>query len=240
MNVDKQIQTVRRFEEYYADIPFPERKVEDFRYYFENGFYSYTDAIFLYSMMRHFRPKRIVEMGSGFSSALMLDTNELFFKDSIGLTFIEPYPERLKSLLKPKDANSTTIIEKRVQDVSLETFDDLGPGDFLFIDSTHVSKTGSDVNHIIFQILPRLSPGVMIHFHDIFYPFEYPRKWVYEGRSWNENYIVKAFLMYNEQFEIRLFSDYLHRFHRELFSEMPLCYKNNGGNLWIEKRLLPA
>ncbi len=91
------------------------------------------------------------------------------------------------------------------------------------------------MNYILFEILPRLKSGVLIHFHDIFYPFEYPRDWVFMGRNWNENYFLKAFLMYNNQFEIKLFSHYLHQHHSTVFKEMPLVYRNGGGNLWIEK-----
>jgi predicted O-methyltransferase YrrM len=236
LHADKQVDLVREFEKYYSEIPFTEFKNEKNRYYFENGFYSYTDAIFLHSMIRHFCPKQIIEIGSGFSSSVMLDTNELFFKNSINLTFIEPYSDRLKSLLKASDNIATTLIEKKVQDVSLETFEKLNNGDFLFIDSSHVVKTGSDVHYILFEILPRLKSGVLIHFHDIFYPFEYPKDWVFMGRNWNEDYFLKAFLMYNNEFEIKLFSDYLHKHYQDAFKNMPLCYKNSGGNLWMLKK----
>jgi hypothetical protein len=122
------------------------------------------------------------------------------------------------------------------QEVNIETFEKLNPGDFLFVDSTHVVKTGSDVNYIIFEILPKLKSGVIIHFHDIFYPFEYPKDWVFMGRNWNEDYFLKAFLMYNKDFEIMLFSHYLHNQHKEVFNKMPLCDKNHGGNLWLMKK----
>ena len=92
------------------------------------------------------------------------------------------------------------------------------------------------MNYILFDILPVLKSGVLIHFHDIFYPFEYPKEWVLSGRNWNEDYFLKAFLMYNNKFEIRLFSDYMHKHHKEAFIDMPLSYKNPGGNLWIEKK----
>src|SRR5690606_8620162 len=115
--------------------------------------------------------------------------------------------------------------------VPLAVFEELNAGDMLFIDSTHVAKTGSDVNYILFEILPRLKSGVLIHFHDIFYPFEYPRDWVFNGRNWNEVYFLKAFLMYNTTFEIKLFSHYLHKHHPNVFEAMPLCYRNHGGNL---------
>lgn len=236
LHTENQLNLVKAFEKYYSEIPFTKTKEEQNRYYFENGFYSYTDAIFLYSVMRHFNPRNIIEIGSGFSSSVMLDTNEHFFDNKMSLTFIEPYAERLKGLLRDKDKLATTLIEKKVQDVSLETFDQLNCNDILFVDSTHVAKTGSDVNHILFEILPRLKSGVLIHFHDVFYPFEYPKDWVFMGRNWNEDYILKAFLMHNNEFEICLFSDYLIKHYKEAYKNMPLCYNNSGGNIWIKKR----
>ena len=166
----------------------------------------------------------------------MLDTNELFLNNGINLTFIDPDVTRLYSLIRETDKNSTTIIEKDVQQIPLDIFKKLEPGNILFIDSTHVTKTGSDVNYILFEILPLLKSGVFIHFHDIFYPFEYPKDWIFGGVNWNEDYILRAFLMYNNKFEIKLFAHYLHIHHKNLFKEMPLCYKNTGGNLWIEKK----
>jgi len=236
LQTEDQLKLVGDFSQYYAEMPFKEEKQSNLRYFFENGFYLYTDGITLYSMIRHLQPKNIIEVGSGFSSALMLDTNELFFNNQIELTFIEPYPERLYSLMNDMDEKTVKVIEDKVQFVELEYFDKLTAGDILFIDSTHVVKTGSDVNYVLFEILPRLKSGVFIHFHDVFYPFEYPREWVFKGWNWNEDYFLRAFLMYNNGFEIKLFSEYLHKHHGEVFEKMPLCYKNHGGNLWIEKK----
>jgi hypothetical protein len=166
----------------------------------------------------------------------MLDTNELFLNNQIGLTFIEPNPERLFSIIKGNDKNSTRIIEQDVQLILLKHFEVLDAGDILFVDSSHVVKTASDVNYIVFEVLPRLKRGVLIHFHDIFYPFEYPKDWVFDGWNWNEDYFMRAFLMYNDEFKIRLFSDYLHKHHKDVFAKMPLCYnKKIGGCLWLEK-----
>lgn len=174
-------------------------------------------------------------MGSGYSSALMLDVNDLFFNRSIQLTFIEPNPERLYSLITEADKNSVTIYDKMVQQVDLDLFKTLERGDILFIDSSHVSKTGSDVNYLLFKVLPLLKPGVLFHFHDIFYPFEYVKSWVYEGRCWTENYILRAFLMYNQQYRIRLFAHYLHTHHAQLFQQVQFPFRYDGVNLWIEK-----
>ena len=103
-------------------------------------------------------------------------------------------------------------------------------------DSTHVSKLDSDVNRLFFEILPRLNPGVFVHFHDIFPGFEYPEQWLREGRAWNEQYLLRAFLQYNDHFHIRLFPGLLANYDRAWFEKnMPLVLSNPGGALWIEK-----
>jgi hypothetical protein len=222
--------------QYYPEQPFPEQKSANRRYWFENPAYSYSDALFLYCMIRHLRPKNIVEVGSGFSSCAILDTNELFFDSSIACTFIDPNPEMLLSLMWPDDKDRVTIVEKKLQDTDLELFSHLSSGDILFIDSSHVSKTDSDVNFIFFKLLPSLKSGVYIHLHDIFYPFEYPLDWVYEGRAWNEAYLLRAFLQYNDKFEVQLFNTFVDWFHKEkYFREMPLVKKNTGGSIWLKK-----
>ena len=235
LNLNAQQELLQQLAEYYSDLPFGADKKEGLRYYFENNMYSYTDGIILYSLLRYLKPKRIIEVGSGFSSALMLDVNQHYFENSIELHFIEPNPQRLYANIGDIEKQNVSIKEKMVQDVPPEYYDRLEAGDILFIDSTHVSKTGSDVNYIFFEILPRLKPGVWIHFHDIFYPFEYPKGWVYQGRNWNENYMLRAFLMSNTDYSVRLFPHYLHLQKPDLFKGMPLAFKNLGGNIWIEK-----
>lgn len=234
MNPDGQLELLGKFTSYYRDMPFEAGKKEGLRYYFENPAYSYSDAIFLHCMIRHTRPRRIIEVGSGFSSCMMLDTNELYFDGKIESTFIEPYPELLESLVRETD--QVRIIPDRLQDVDLRLFDTLKANDILFIDSTHVSKIDSDVNRIIFDILPRLAPGVYIHFHDIFYPFEYPKDWVLEGRAWNEAYLLRAFLEFNSSFRVILMNTYLSHFHQEaLEAKLPLCLRNTGASIWLRK-----
>jgi len=239
LNESEQFELLARLSEMYNSIPFPDEKAPNFKYFFNNTYYSYSDAIFLHLMIRNFKPRTIIEIGSGFSSALMLDTNKLFFNNSVDLTFIEPYPERLFSFLSNDDKENVKIITDGLQNVNNEIFDKLNENDILFIDSTHVAKTGSDVNKIIFEILPRLKKGVIIHFHDIFYPFEYPLEWVKNrsGFGWNEAYILKAFLMYNRQFKIVMFNTFMEYFYKDWFREkMPKCLKNEGGSIWIQKQ----
>jgi predicted O-methyltransferase YrrM len=236
LNESRQLEILTEFRRFYAEQPFSASKVPNRRYFFENPNYSYADAIVLYCMMRFLRPQRIIEVGSGYSSCAILDVNELFFDNSIACTFIEPYPQLLRSVIKKSDLRSIRLIGQKVQDVDVNVFRELQASDILFIDSSHVSKTGSDVNYILFKILPLLNKGVYIHIHDIFYPFEYPRSWVNEGRAWNETYLLRAFLQYNQSFQMRFFTTYLIRQHPELFKQdLPLCLKNTGGSFWIEK-----
>lgn len=237
LRADQQVALVRELAQFYAELPFPRTQSAESRYWFENWAYSYADAIFLYSMLRHLQPRRVIEVGSGFSSAAMLDTADRWLPEA-SFTFIDPDTSTLDALLRPNDRDRVTVIRAKLQDVPLTTFDTLEANDILFIDSTHVSKTGSDVNRILFEILPRLAPGVHIHFHDVFYPFEYPKEWVYEGRAWNEDYILRAFLEFNDAFDVVLFGTWLARFHRDLLAElMPLTLENPGGSLWLARCL---
>lgn len=236
LNVDGQIALFDQIKRYYPEQPFEDDKKDGLRYFFVNPNYSYGEAIMLYCLMRHLRPKRIVEVGSGYSSCAMLDTNELFLGGSTFCTFIEPYPQLLQSLIKDADHDRIEIVQSRLQDIDIQTFSALSPGDILFIDSTHVSKVNSDVNYIFFEILPRLRSDVYIHIHDICYPFEYPKAWIYQGRAWNEAYLLRAFLQNNHAFEIQFFNSFMGYFHMDMFAnDMPLCAKNPGTSLWIKK-----
>jgi predicted O-methyltransferase YrrM len=226
--------------EFYQDQLFPEENTGPARYYFRNGYYSYGDGLMLHAMIRRFAPKRIVEVGSGFSSAVMLETNERFFDGRISLTFIEPNPERLSGLMKTGDRERVNLIAQDVQDVDPACFTSLEAGDILFIDSSHVSKTGSDVNFLYLEVLPLLKPDVLIHIHDIFSNFEYPREWVAAENSYfgfNECYLLRAFLMFNSQFEIVMFTPWMEHHHRAWFEKnMPLSLKDPGGNLWLRRK----
>ncbi|MEP0980172.1 class I SAM-dependent methyltransferase [Leptolyngbya sp. FACHB-17] len=237
LNEQEQLDWFKQLVPYYAQQPFQDTKQSNLRYFFDNPNYSYGEAILLYCMIRHLQPRKIIEIGSGYSSCVSLDTNELFFDGAIACTFIEPYPQLLLSLMKESDQAQTKVLSSPLQEIDPAVFTSLEAGDILLIDSTHVSKVGSDVNCIFFQILPQLNSGVYIHLHDIFYPFEYPKEWIYQGRAWNENYLLRAFLQYNERFKIILFNSFLGCFyHDRLRREMPLCAKNPGTSFWMRKR----
>jgi len=152
------------------------------------------------------------------------------------MTFIEPYPDRLRRLLKSHDEGATRIIERKVQEVPIDTFSSLRAGDLLFIDSTHVMKCGSDVQFLMFEVLPQMPVGVFVHFHDVFYPFEYPAEWLLKGIYWNEDYFLRAFLSYNKEWEIFFFNTYVAAAFKDfLLEKMPLCLKNTGGSLYIRR-----
>jgi len=236
LNTNEQLNLLDSFEHFYRELPFPDEKSNGIRYYYNNGSYSYSDAILLYCMIRNLKPKKFIEVGSGFSSSVTLDTNERFMGNSINCTFIEPYPALLESLLKKDDSKNIIIHKKRLQEIPIEIFGELTKNDILFIDSTHVAKFNSDVNYVFHKILPVLAHGVHIHFHDVFYPFEYPQEWLLEGRAWNEQYILRAFLEYNNDFKIVLFNTYLESMYEsKIRNRFPLLYKNTGGSIWIKK-----
>jgi predicted O-methyltransferase YrrM len=236
LSVQAQINLIRDLAAYYDEMPFSDKKQKGFRYYFDNQFFGPGCSIILYCLMRHFRPQRILEIGSGFSSAAMLDVNDHFLDRSVRFTFVEPYPERLYSLLIEEDRRKHHIYVDIAQHVPQNVYTELNRNDILFIDSSHVAKVGSDVVFLFTEIMPILSPGVLIHIHDICWPFEYPEDWVLSGRAWNEAYLVKAFLQFNHSFEILLFNSYLGFHHRDLMKQhLPLFLLDPGGGLWIRK-----
>ncbi len=206
------------------------------RYYYDNDQFGPGDATIYAGMLLEHRPKRLIEVGSGFSSALMLDINAKFFDGALTSTFIEPYPDRLLSVLSDADRARTKLLREPVQNVPLSVYGELEAGDVLFVDSTHVAKAGSDVNHIFFRVLPALKPGVLIHFHDIFHPFEYPREWFFGGnRSWNELYLLRAFLMNNASYRVLFFNSWFAHKHPECRDVLPNFWKNPGGGFWMCK-----
>ena len=237
LNEQTQYELLNEYANFYKDLPFPEEQTPIHRYYYDNGWFSYSDAIFLYSFLRKHMPKRIIEVGSGFSSAVMLDTIDSFFSQRPEITFIEPYPDRLISLFREGDREQVRLIDSKIQEVPSNVLLALESGDLLFIDSSHVVKYGSDLQILMFEILPRLQPGVVVHFHDVFFPFDYPSEWLTEGRYWNENYFLRAFLSYNSEWSIQFFNTYVHFMFGDLIKEkMPLCVKNAGGSLYIQRQ----
>ena len=227
-----------------AQLPFPDVPTEGFRFHLDNEYFGYGDAAVLFAMMLTCRPRRIVEVGSGYSSAAMLDIADRFFDGRLDLTFIEPYPDRLRGLLGASDRARCTIVESQVQDVDPAVFAQLQAGDILFIDSSHVGKMDSDVLHLLFRVLPSLDDGVVVHVHDVPWPFEYPQRWLEQGKAWNEAYLLRAFLMYNSDFEVLFHGPMLAARHPEaLHRALPVFLRTpsasgmlTNSSLWLRRR----
>jgi len=236
MREAEQLAFLERLSLYYPDVRFPEHNDGSTRFSFNNPSYSWCDATILFCMLRELRPRRIIEIGSGYTSCLILDVNELYFDWEIDCTFIEPYPELLRSLLKPQRVSNKVVIASKLQDIDTTLFETLEAGDILFIDSSHVVKAGSDVLTLFANILPRLKVGTFIHFHDVFDRFEYPSDWLMQGRGWNEQYFLRTFLQYNSSFQIKLFTPYMIvRYGAWFHDKMPNCFRNTGGHIWIAR-----
>lgn len=232
-NVEGQLKLIQKMK----DLELPNWEAEEgknnSRYYYHNSWFGRGSADALGFMIQIIKPRNIIEVGSGFSTAVMLDVNECFMNNEIKITSIEPRADRLKRLLRPSD--NLEIYERDLQEISTKFFDKLEENDILFIDSSHVSKIGSDVNYLLFEVLPRLNKGIYIHFHDMFYPFIYPASWIYEGRAYNELYMLRAFLMDNRNYSIELFGDMLEKKYKQ---KVPKQLNGCGcGSLWIKKRL---
>ncbi|MGA9884761.1 MAG: class I SAM-dependent methyltransferase [Candidatus Acidiferrales bacterium] len=245
-NIKKQLVLLatlaRRFRKEYE--AFPGRKPEGsapHTYYSSNGFFDDVDGYVLYSMVRQFRPRRVIEVGSGNTTYLFAQAIARNRKDErryrCDLTAIEPYPNEM---LKAGFPGLTRLIAKPLQDVPLSEFEKLGRNDILFIDSSHILKIGSDVQRELLEIVPRLAKGVIVHFHDIFLPKEYPRNWVEEmNRYFTEQYLLQAFLAFNDSFEIVLAPAYLHAQHPKAMEAAFHSYHRaqawSPSSFWIRK-----
>lgn len=238
INRTEMIATWHKLRPFLNMIPFPNNKDPSFCYFFDNPSYAWGDGSIFHALLRYLKPKNIIEIGSGYSSACALDTIQRYFTHECNYTIIDPFMDLLRRLLKDEEDTSITLIEKPVQRVPKEFFQQLTARDILFIDSTHVLRTGSDVCFLLFEIFPLLAQGVIVHIHDMFFPFEYPENWILEeNRSWNELYAIRAFLTNNKHWNILFFNDYFAKLERNLIeTTFPLFLRNPGGALWLERR----
>jgi hypothetical protein len=225
-----------RFRDEYQQFPTKPTGKEN-RFYLGNHLFDDTDALVAYCMVRHFQPRLIIEVGSGFSSLVLGDAAAR--NDSSGLICVEPFP---REFLRKGFPGLRSLIEKKVQDIEPQFFSQLESGDILFIDSSHTVKIGGDVNYLFLEVLPRLKPGVIVHVHDIFLPFDYRRDWVLdEFRFWTEQYLLQAFLMFNPEFEVLMANSYLNHYHQEdLKAAFPDLSSWGGGSFWMRRRPVKA
>ena len=213
----------------------PVEKETSRRYYYNNDDFSFGDGVIANCILDYHKPKKIIQVGEGYSCALMLDyIQRVSDKSEVAYSVVRDNSGKLDELLNPNDR--VVEYKEHILEIGLQPFRDLESGDLLFIDSTHVSKVGGDVNFLIFNVFPILKPGVLIQIHDISPNFEYPYHWIMEGRSWSENYLVRAFLMNNANYEIMFFNSYMGYHHLEEVCKFLPIFKNNpGGSLWLRK-----
>ncbi len=203
--------------------------------------YALVDAHLLYVMMRYHKPERLTEVGSGVSTYFALRAAEMNAKEGhpCSVTCIEPYPR--KGLLKLAESGQVNLIMKPVQDVSFDVFQLLGERDIFFIDSSHVLKIDSDVYFLYLEVLPRLKSGVVIHIHDIFFPYPTPEPevWIFrQHQFWNEAPLVQALLMNNPTYRILLCGSYLHWKAPQVLQSFISAYhpaENFASSLWLQK-----
>lgn len=211
-------------------------------YNYNNGFFETVDAEVAYCLVRQHKPRRIVEVGGGYSSRVMAAALDLNLKlDGVRgeLVTIDPYPDRF-----PQKALSDRVhlITQTIQNVDLDVFLSLQSGDFLFLDSSHVVGIGSDVVREYLEIVPRIANGVLIHAHDIFIPADYPREAVLHNLAfWSEQYLLQALLMFNPQFEVVWGSSYMQsRATTELENAFPHWYHSYRNMPPKKRRFIPT
>lgn len=209
-------------------------------YYYFNPMFGPGDADILYTLIRRHSPNRYLEIGSGFSTrmaAAAVRANVADGGHSCEIVAIEPYPSES---LRHGFPGLSTLLAEPVQTQPLSLFTSLEKDDILFIDSSHVLKIGSDVQYEFLEILPRLRSGVLVHFHDIYLPYEYPEPMIRNNHMfWTEQYLLQAFLAHNDAFEILWMGHYLYRtHHKELSAVFPHCASPAAWptSVWIRKR----
>jgi len=237
-NIDKQLDILHQFNFQEELKKIPLEKQNDTEYFYNNSMYASGDSEYLYCMVRHFKPKKIIEIGSGNSTLMAINAiqkNELENTEyKCHHICIEPYEQ---PWLEKVDVE---LRREKVEDISLSMFSILGENDILFIDSSHIIRPQGDVLFEILEILPSLKPGVIIHIHDIFTPKDYLNEWIFQDKKlWNEQYLLEAFLSFNTSFEIIGAINYLSHNYRELFEEKFPIFKSQEGRepaaFWIRR-----
>ncbi len=168
----------------------------------DNGSYGPVDAELLHAIVRAHKPAHVLEVGAGFSTFVTAAACDANARDGAParLVAVDPYPP---GFLKPGLPGLSEVRTEKATDIPFRAFAELGSGDILFLDTTHTVKLGGDVTYLLLEVLPRLAPGVIVHVHDIFLPWHYPRRWFEEeGYYWAEQYLLQAFLAFNADFDV--------------------------------------
>lgn len=189
---------------YLAEFQPPAHPTGQGAFWLQNSSYESVDAETLYALVRQLKPARVYELGSGASTHVIHLAAVANAGDGrpVEHTVFDPFPYQASPMGPVPDVTTHPI---RAEDLDPARFAALQSGDVLFVDTTHTVRTGGDVTHIFLEIVPRLAPGVVVHVHDVFLPYEYPREWVVDHRrAWAEQYLLQAFLAFNRDFEVLL------------------------------------
>jgi hypothetical protein len=239
LNDMEQLELLNKFNYNDELIKFSVNRKREGEYYYNNNKFTVGDAEILYSMIRLYKPKRIIEIGSGMSTLIAIEAVKKNYEENskykCNHVCIEPYPGKWL-----REKNNITLIEKTLEDVNLNILNELNENDILFIDSTHVIKPQGDVLVEYLEILPILSKGVIIHIHDIFTPRNYPDEWIKDMVVfWNEQYLFEAVLSSTKEYEVMLALNYLYYNYKEkLESKCPILKSNfvkEPRSFWIKK-----
>ena len=238
-NIDEQLSLLSRFNYNDELLKFPVEKAAGVEFFYNNGAFCSGDAEYLYSMVRHLKPAKILEIGSGYSTLIIKSAIEKNRQDdhanSCTHICIDPYE-------KPwlKKIEGIDIIKEKVENMGIPFFGQLSKNDILFIDSSHIIRPQGDVLFEYLELLPALNSKVVVHLHDIFTPRDYLDDWVHAHLLWNEQYLLEAFLSYNKEFKIIGALNFLmHNHYIALASKCPILAKQTGrepGSFWMVKR----
>lgn len=230
---EDQLALWQRMKAFVPEFTFPEQAVADERvYHRRNDFFCDIDGFSLYAILRELKPKQLIEIGSGFSTKLISSAMQKNGVAGSEITCIEPYRADVIRAL------NVTCHQTPLEEMDLAMFDRLRYGDVLFVDSSHVVKPYGDVMLIFTHVLPRLAPGVWVHFHDIFLPFDYPESWmVAQRKAYTEQYLLSAFMAHNSAWEVKFAVNYfVNRTGLAAVQRDAGLLHSDGGSFWIRRR----
>ncbi|WP_170412848.1 class I SAM-dependent methyltransferase [Ruegeria atlantica] len=195
-------------------------------YRINNGYYDSPDADALYLMIRRFKPKRVIEVGCGNSTRV---TRQAIIDGGLQtkVTAIDPYPR----------ADIAHVVDqfeqKRLEEVDPALFEQLESGDVLFIDSSHVVRMSNDVAHLFCRVIPALKPGVVIHVHDVFLPYEYPKRFFYDCPGWGEQYMLHS-LLQSDAYSMLWPGYYLQQDRPDAIEALPFLKNGRAQSIWVQ------
>lgn len=235
-NINEQLELLKKFNYNNELSQFPINKKGDKEFYYNNGSYESGDAEYLYNIIRYFKPRNIIEIGSG--SSTLMAINAITMNREENKTYsckhicIEPYEQPWLSNV------NVELVRERVEMVDKNIFNTLQKNDILFIDSSHIIRPQGDVLFEYLELLPLLAPGVLVHIHDIFSPKDYPENWIINNHLlWNEQYLLEAFLSFNKDFKVIGSLNFLtHNYRKEMENVCPIFSNNKNreaGAFWM-------